>query len=80
MKCPRCGAELTIDTHRKYPLEMCYNCGYTEGREEYTRPEHITNFEHLKTLNFNEFVAYMSAGLGIDPLVLADWLDDSTDD
>ena len=32
MKCPRCGGEMTCDDHRKYPIDMCYNCGYTESR------------------------------------------------
>ena len=32
MKCPRCGHEMTLDTHRKYALNMCYECGYIEGR------------------------------------------------
>lgn len=32
MKCPRCGNEMVLDTHRKYPLNMCYECGYMEGR------------------------------------------------
>ena len=30
MKCPRCGSEMTLDTHRKYPVNMCYECGYNE--------------------------------------------------
>ena len=32
MKCPRCGCEMELDSHRKIPLNMCYNCGYIEGR------------------------------------------------
>ena len=32
MKCPRCGSEMTLDSHRKIPLNMCYECGYIEGR------------------------------------------------
>ena len=76
MNCPRCGNELTVDTHRGYPLQMCYNCGYIEGRNEAEESGSVTNFEHLKKLNFNELVAYMSAGLGVDRKALADWLDD----
>ena len=32
MKCPRCGAEMVLDNHRKYEAWMCYECGYMEGR------------------------------------------------
>ena len=32
MKCPRCGSEMTLDSHRKYSAYMCYECGYIEGR------------------------------------------------
>ena len=66
MKCPRCGHEMTLDTHRKYALNMCYECGYIEGR--LIDPE--------KKLNFNEMLAFLSKGLGMDEEKLADWLDD----
>ncbi len=32
MKCPKCGAEMVIDNHRRYPIHMCYYCGYMEGQ------------------------------------------------
>ena len=77
MKCPRCGHEMTLDTHRKYPLNMCYECGYIEGRSiEGGSIDSQTNFEHIKNLNFNELVAFLSSGLNIEASVLADWLDD----
>lgn len=77
MKCPRCGNEMVLDTHRKIPLEMCYSCGYIEGREvEKSGTPVETNFEHMKTLNFNELTAFLSAGLGIPEQKLADWLND----
>ena len=75
MKCPRCGSEMTLDSHRKYPLEMCYNCGYMEGRNM-GPDENRTNFAHLRTLNFNETVAFLSDHLGLDPEKLADWLNE----
>ena len=75
MKCPRCGSEMTLDTHRKYPLEMCYNCGYMEGRNMGPDPEGGSNFAHLKALNFNETVVFLSKGLGLDEAKVADWLD-----
>ena len=32
MKCPKCGADMVVDNHRRYPIEMCYQCGYMEGQ------------------------------------------------
>lgn len=77
MKCPRCGFEMLEDAHRKYPVLMCYECGYTEGRnvEQDAKPV-VTNFEHMKTLDFNELTAFLSAGLDIPEEKIADWLDD----
>ena len=51
MKCPRCGHEMTLDTHRKYALNMCYECGYIEGRLIDPEKKGETNFERLKKLN-----------------------------
>ena len=77
MKCPRCGSEMTIDTHRKYAVPMCYECGYMEGRsmgEETLAAE--TNFSRMKKLNLNELVAFLSKGLGVPAAKLSDWLND----
>ena len=68
MKCPRCGAEMTLDTHRKIPLNMCYECGYIEGRSVEDSPAvkdvaAKTNFAHLKGLNLGETAAFLSEGL-----------------
>ena len=80
MKCPRCGHEMTTDSHRKYAVQMCYQCGYMEGRDLGGAPvKGETNFSRMKELNFNELVAFLSAGLGIDAVRLADWLDDKAD-
>lgn len=49
MKCPRCGHEMTLDTHRKYALNMCYECGYIEGRLIDPEKKGETNFERLKS-------------------------------
>lgn len=46
MKCPRCGNEMVLDTHRKYPLNMCYECGYMEGRPVGDTTSK-TNYEHM---------------------------------
>ena len=67
---------MTIDTHRKYAVEMCYECGYIEGRSNDVKPG-ITNFERLKALNFNELTAFISAGLGVDANKVSAWLDKS---
>ena len=76
MKCPRCGSEMTLDDHRKIPLEMCYNCGYIEGQGVEPEKKSTTNFEHMKDLNFNELASFMAKGLGLDTAAVADWLDD----
>lgn len=76
MKCPRCGHEMIMDSHRKYSVPMCYECGYMEGRNYGDKPAPIeTNFSHLKKLNFNETVAFLSKGLGINAEKLSEWLD-----
>ncbi len=77
MKCPRCGNEMVYDFHRKYPIMMCYSCGYAEGRKmEQTDNKNVTNFEHMRSLNFNELTAFLSSGLGLPEEKLASWLDD----
>ena len=72
MKCPRCGHEMTLDTHRKYALNMCYECGYIEGRLIDPEKKGETNFERMKKLNFNEMVAFLTKGLNLDEAKLAD--------
>ena len=79
MKCPRCGCEMELDSHRKIPLNMCYNCGYIEGRTTEGGDLNSTNFTHLKGLNLNETSAFLanglqSMGLDVDESVIADWL------
>lgn len=79
MKCPRCGNEMVMDAHRKYPLHMCYDCGYIEGRAVEPDQEPVpTNFSHMKTLNLNEMAAFLAAGLGLEESRVAEWLDDLT--
>lgn len=81
MKCPVCGGEMTIDSHRKIDMYMCYSCGYIEGRNTGVAPAdiNVTNYERLRTMNLNEAVAFISAGLGIPSEDVADWLDDLSD-
>ena len=73
MKCPRCGSEMTLDSHRKIPLNMCYNCGYIEGRAV-DDMSGKTNFERLQKLNINEMAAFLAAGLNISEDKIAEWL------
>ncbi len=63
MKCPRCGAEMTLDSHRKIPLNMCYECGYIEGRTLDAAQNLQSNFAHIRDLNLNEAAAFLSTGL-----------------
>lgn len=77
MKCPRCGREMTQDSHRKYDVMMCYECGYMEGRSlgENLHASPITNFERLRKMSFNETVSFMAAGLQLDERKLSAWLE-----
>lgn len=75
MKCPKCGHEMVVDEHRKYALQMCYECGYIEGRMADVKKKE-TNFNHLKNLSMNEAIAFLSGGLNVEESVVADWLDD----
>ena len=78
MKCPRCGSEMTLDSHRKIPLNMCYNCGYIEGRAvDNVRGK--TNYERMNSLNMNEMAAFLSSGLGLEKSRVVDWLNDTMD-
>ena len=77
MKCPRCGSELSTDAHRKYNLQMCYNCGYMEGRYfGGDAKKGFTNFEHMKTLNMTELAVFLSDGIGVDKAKVSAWLCD----
>ena len=69
---------MTLDSHRKYAVQMCYECGYMEGRDLGAAPVRgETNFKRLKDLNFNEFVSFLSVGLGLDEAKLSEWLSDT---
>ena len=78
MKCPRCGSEMALDSHRKIPLNMCYNCGYIEGRAV-EDVKGMSNYERMKSLNLNEMAAFLASGLGLEELKVADWLDNTTE-
>ena len=79
MKCPRCGSEMQIDTHRKYNIPMCYECGYMEGRNLGEAPKGKTNFARLKAMNFNEASKFISAGLKLSEEDVEEWLNTSSD-
>lgn len=69
---------MTKDNHRKYDLMMCYECGYMEGRNMGENPIHnrvVTNYERLNDMNFNEAVAFMADGLGLDENTISAWFE-----
>lgn len=76
MKCPRCGREMVLDSHRKMDMYMCYDCGYIENRliEDET-PSYATNFQRLSGMNFNEAISFISNGLGVDENRIASWME-----
>ena len=78
MKCPRCGGEMELDMHRKYAIPMCYNCGYMEGRDLGPIDKKLTNFERLKTMNFNEAATFLASALEVDEKTVYEWLDSSS--
>ena len=84
MKCPRCGAEMTLDSHRKIPLMMCYECGFIEGRKYEGDLTPDSNYEKLKDLNINEAAAFLaagllSAGMEVDENRIVKWLMEPAD-
>lgn len=84
--CPRCGAAMQEDKHRRMDVFMCYFCGYVDdgsiSKEEAKEiPENLpgtktTNYTHLQTLNLNEAAMFIAKGLGLDPYAVADWLEE----
>lgn len=76
MKCPRCGSEMVLDSHRKYAAFMCYECGYIEGRRvEPATAANCTNYEKIGKMNLNEVAAFVSASFGLDSKSVALWLE-----
>lgn len=75
MKCPRCGSEMILDTHRKIDMYMCYDCGYIENRRiDDELSENPTNFERLGFMNINEATSFLANGLGVDIVKAARWM------
>jgi len=70
---------MTLDSHRKYPLEMCYNCGYMEGRNMGPLETKGSNFTRLRSLNLNEAASFLAQGLKLDVKDVARWLESMTD-
>lgn len=81
MKCPRCGHDMIMDSHRKIPMLMCYDCGYIEGRslDQIIISDEKTKFGHMKSLSFNETVAFLSHGLGVSEKALEEFLNSPMD-
>jgi len=82
-KCPRCGAPMQPDQHRRMEVMMCYMCGYVDDgsiakkNDRDVEVEGKTNYEHLKTLSPNETTAFLAKAFNIDMEALSDWLDDT---
>jgi len=74
MKCPRCQNEMILDNHRKIPLQMCYQCGYIEGRSVHIEQGNVSNFAPCKSLNINELASFLAEGLDIDREEIILWL------
>ncbi len=74
MKCPKCGAEMHVDEHRRYALNMCYECGYIEGRMNDSVIGE-TNYQHMKKLSPTETASFLSKGLNVDLKVVNTFLD-----
>lgn len=69
---------MTLDEHRRYPLFMCYECGYMEGRNFGEGKENEeSNFAKLRTLSFTETVAFLANGLKLEEEAVASFLGDS---
>ena len=80
MKCPRCGNKMELDSHRNYPIYMCYVCGYMDDHNAVAAVPGETNFQHLMDLrNFNEAAAFIGLGLKISPRDVKNWLEKTYD-
>ncbi len=79
MRCPRCGNEMVLDYHRKIPLNMCYNCGYIEGRSVDSDHVPISNYDFMHNLNIRETASFLSEwllskGVSLDSSEIEQWL------
>ena len=79
MKCPKCGAEMVTDNHRRYPIQMCYYCGYMEGQNiEIDNSMKVTFVQSLPRMS-NEALAEFLAQCdfkGADEKDIRAWLDE----
>jgi len=61
MKCPKCGADMVVDNHRRYPIEMCYYCGYMEGQNiEIDNSMKITVIQSFARMNCDSMAEFLS--------------------
>ena len=60
MKCPKCGADMVTDNHRRYPVEMCYYCGYMEGQNiEIDNSMKITAIQSFGRMNCDSLALFL---------------------
>ena len=61
MKCPKCGADMVVTNHRRYPMWMCYYCGYMEGRNmEIDNSMRITVAQTFNRMNEDDMALFLS--------------------
>lgn len=61
MKCPKCGADMVVDNHRRYPIEMCYQCGYMEGQNiEIDNSMKITVIQSFNKMNEDSLALFLT--------------------
>ena len=62
MKCPKCGADMVTDNYyRSYPVMMCYQCGYMEGRNlEIDNSMKITVIQSIHKMNEDSLALFLS--------------------
>ncbi|MCI9467768.1 MAG: hypothetical protein HFG45_00500 [Oscillospiraceae bacterium] len=61
MQCPKCGADMVVDSHRRYPIEMCYQCGYMEGQNiEIDNSMKITVIQSIHKMNEDSLALFLT--------------------
>jgi len=73
--CDKCSYqnECFEDTHCRFLTSEIVQS--KEGRD----PDSVTNFERIKTLNFNDMVEFLSIGLSLSPADVSGWLAQETE-
>ena len=52
---------MVVDNHRRYPIHMCYQCGYMEGQNiEIDNHMKISVIQTMNRMNENELALFLS--------------------